>query len=258
MEKAKTKLHEVNLSQEFDCVYLLPISDLHIGDKHCNFDKLYRYLDWVKQTPNAYLLLNGDILNAGIKMSVTNVYDEEMNPNEQIKLAVKLFEPVKDRILAMVAGNHERRIYRETGVDVVEIIANQLGVYYAGDEAFLKIRFGKNEHGKPLAYVIYMTHGWGGGRTAGSKVNNLQKLSEIVLADIYIASHTHFMTAHQDVYLVPDKQNNNIMKIKRTYVSSGAFLERGGYAAQKGYPPAKLGSPRIRLDGKKKDVHVSI
>ncbi len=66
------------------------------------------------------------------------------------------------------------------------------------------------------------------------------------------------MTVHQDRIFVPDKRNNKVEDMKRTFVSSGAFLERGGYAVQKGYSPAKLGSPRLRLDGRKKDVHCSI
>lgn len=252
------KLHEIKLSEEFKSIYLLPISDLHIGDPHCNLDKFYRYRKWVEETPNAYVLVNGDIMNTAIKASVSDVYSETLNATEQIKLAEKIFAPIKDRILAVTKGNHENRIYKETGVDTVEVLCSKLGVYYAGDEAFLKICFGKNEHNKRQAYIVYMTHGWGAGRTAGAKVNNLQKLSDIVLADLYIASHTHFMTTHQDIYLVPDPRNNNIMQVKRTFVSSGAFLDRGGYAAQKGYPAAKLGSPRVRLEARRKDVHVSI
>ena len=252
------KLHECNLEIEQECIYLLPISDLHLGDPSCNIDKLYRYRDWIAKTENAYVLLNGDICNTAIKSSVSDVYSETLNVNEQIKLTAKVFEPIKDRILGMTTGNHERRIQKETGVDISEVIASQLGIYYAGDEAFLKISFGKNEHNNPVVYTVYMTHGWGAGRTPGSKVNNLQKLSDIVLADVYIASHTHLMTAHQDVYLVPEVRSGNIREVKRTFASSGAFLDRGGYGVQKGYPAAKLGSPRLRLDAHKRDVHVSI
>lgn len=126
----------------------------------------------------------------------------------------------------MVSGNHEHRIRKESSIDITEVIASHLGVYYAGDEAFLKLKFGKNEKGDPVVYTIYMTHGWGAGRTPGSKV--------------------------------PDVRSGNINEMKRTFASSGAFLDRGGYGVQKGYPAAKLGSPRLRLDGRRRDVHVSI
>lgn len=251
-------LHEIILSRDFDCIYLIPISDLHLGDPHCNLEKFYGYQKWIEGTPNAYVLLNGDIMNTATKGSVSDVYAETIPPKEQVKLAEKLFTPIKDKILAMTSGNHERRIYKDSGYDISETLAEKIGAYYSPDEVFLKLKFGKDAHAKPVTYTLYMTHGWGSGRTAGAKVNNLQKLSDIVLADIYIASHTHFMTAHQDIYFVPDEHNKRVRQIKRTYVSSGAFLDRGGYGVQKGYPGAKLGSPRLRLDGRRKDCHVSI
>ena len=66
------------------------------------------------------------------------------------------------------------------------------------------------------------------------------------------------MTAHQDSYLTPDIRTNKLNELKRTFASSGSFLRRGGYAITHGYPHSKLGSPKIILDGKRKDVHVSI
>jgi hypothetical protein len=94
------KIHTVDLSPEFKHIYIIPISDLHLGDPHVNFDKFYGYRKWIQDNPNAFVLLNGDIMNTAIKSSVSNCYEETMRPKEQLKLAVKLFEPIKDRILA--------------------------------------------------------------------------------------------------------------------------------------------------------------
>lgn len=255
------RIHEVDLGN-LESAYIIPISDMHIGDPMFDAEKFFGYRQWIQDTPNAYIVLNGDILNTAIKNSVSDIYSEVLSPKEALETAVKIFTPVKDRILCIVGGNHERRIYKETGMDITEILASKLGVHYAGDECYLKIKIGKavgkHGNGKPIIYTCYQTHGWGAGRTAGAKVNNLAKMADIVLADIYIASHTHFMTGHQDVYMIPDKSSNKLVEVKRTYVSSGAFLKRGGYAVTKGYPHSKLGSPRIRLNGTKKDVHLSI
>jgi hypothetical protein len=252
------KLKEIVLG-DHPFIYLIPISDMHIGDPNFNEEKFLGYREWVLETPEAYVILNGDIMNSTIKDSVGDIYHETMNPQDQLRYAKKVFEPIKDRILAIVRGNHELRIAKSTGIDTSEILAAYLGVWYAGDEAFIKLKFGHREtNQKPMTYTVYCTHGWGAGRTAGGKVNNLQKLGDIVIADVYIASHTHFMTAHQDVIYIPDERNNKITPKKRTFVSSGAFLDRGGYAIQKGYPPCKMGSPRLRLDGARKDVHASL
>lgn len=235
---------------------------MHIGDLNFDSEKFFAYRKWIEETPNAYVILNGDIMNTAIKTSVSDIYAETLNPKDALATAEKLFLPIKDRILAIVGGNHERRIYKDVGLDSSEFLAAKLGVHYAGDEVYLKIRFGRKtgdcRNNKPVVYSVYATHGWGAGRTAGAKVNNLQRMATICLADIYIASHTHFMTAHQDTYAVPDLRNNKMILHKRTFASSGAFLKRGGYAITHGYPHSKLGTVRLRLDGTRHDVHVSL
>lgn len=256
------KIHQVELGRDLTHIYLLPVSDLHVGDYNFDAEKFFRYRQWILDTKNAYIILNGDIMNTATKSSVSDIYAETMNPKEALATAEKIFTPIKDRILAIVGGNHERRIYKDVGLDASEFLASKLGVLYAGDEVYLKIKFGKSRghgtNGKPIVYTVYATHGFGAGRTIGSKVNSLHRLSEIVLADCYIFSHVHTMTAHQDIYKVPDIRANKLIDVKRTFASSGSFLKRGGYAVTHGYPHGKLGTVRIRLDGTRKDCHVSL
>jgi len=72
-----------------------------------------------------------------------------MSPQEQIKKAVELFSPVKDKILGVVNGNHERRISKVAGIDITEVMADKLGVRYAGDEFCIKLRFGRKPTRNP-------------------------------------------------------------------------------------------------------------
>lgn len=251
------EIHQVDLLKH-DSIYIIPISDTHIGDKLFNEAKLVSYIEWVKDTPNARIILLGDIMNTATKESVSDSYSETMSPNEQLKYAQQLFEPVKDKILAATDGNHERRVTKSTSINMVEILSNHLGCYYRPDGLFIKFRVGKQANGKPVVYTLYATHGFGGGKKPGGKANNLQSLSQIVLSDIYCMSHVHQQMTFQDIYYVPDIRTNEVNAVKRTYVMSGSFLGWGGYAEQMGFPPSKIGTPRIRLDGTRKDVHVSI
>lgn len=252
------KIWTADLPEEYTHAYIIPIGDIHIGDPHFNEQKLIKYLNWITETPEARIILVGDIMNTATKDSVSDSYHETMNPNEQLRYATKLFEPVKDRIIAITDGNHERRIQKSTSIDTTEILAQNLGAHYEPDGIMLKIRFGKDKHLNKLVYTIYATHGFGGGKKPGGKANNLQSLANIVLADCYIMAHIHWMTTFQDIYFVPDTRTNEVKEVKRTFVSSGSFVGWGGYAQWQGFPAAKLGTPRIRLDGYKKDVHVSI
>ena len=44
---------------------------------------------------------------------------------EQIQQAVELFGPVKDKILAITTGNHERRTYNKEGIDLIDVYKRQ-------------------------------------------------------------------------------------------------------------------------------------
>ena len=258
MSDIVARFHSVELPRDLTSAYIVPIGDLHFGDPHCDVDKVKRYLAWVAERDNAFILLNGDLANIAIASSVSDTYSETVPVREQRKFLVKLLEPVADRILGMTGGNHEHRITKETGDDITEIIATILGVPYFEDEMWLKVSLGTGRNGKRVAYSIYMTHGFGGGRRPGGKANNLETVAEISGCDVVITSHTHTMMALPLVKFVPDLQNNCVREVKQVAVSTGGYLKRGGYAARFGYKPVKIGSPRIRLDGTRKDAHVSV
>lgn len=243
---------------EIDYAYIVPISDLHIGDPLFNEEKFKSFVNWILNEPNAYVVLIGDLLDCATKDSVGDVYSATMTVQEAKKYAVKLLEPVKDRILAVVAGNHERRIWKSTGSDVTEDISLILGVPYDPHGILLNVKVGKYRNNGRLNYTIYVTHGTGASRTIGSKANVLKRASDIVLADIYIIGHIHFTMTFPDYYFVPDVRHRRVEKVKRLYVSVGGFLEWGGYSEDAMLAPTKTGTVRVRLSGERKDYHASV
>lgn len=251
-------MHTIDLPQDQECVYLIPISDTHIGDPLFDEEKLQGYINWVAERPNAYIILLGDILNTATKDGLSDIYREQIKIPEACEKVWKLFEPVKDRVLAWVEGNHERRLYKQVGGYLGQLVCSKYNWLFCPDYVFLKLRLGKGKNGKPLAYTIYGIHGWGGGRTSGAKVNKLEQLGNVCLVDIYLMAHQHESCFSQNIYFVPDTRNNHILEVKRTFVSSGCFLKYGDYGLRAGYKPNKLGSPRLRLDGQRRDVHCSM
>lgn len=247
-----------DLPADLDCIYLLGVSDLHVGAPEHDAVYTENLLRWVKETPNAYLLLNGDLANCATKSSKSDVYEETMSPNEQRKYLSKLFVPIKDRVLGLTEGNHEQRIRRDTSIDICQDLAEALDCPYGREALLLQVRLGQGRNKKPLSYLIYATHGWSAARTAGGKVNMGVSLPNIVFADCYIVGHTHTKYVYEKIYLMPDEQNRKVRRVKQIIASSGSILDYGGYAVGKGYPPGAKGIPRIRLDGKRKDVHASI
>ena len=136
-------------------VHIIPISDLHIGDKAFNKEsekKVKGYIEWVKKTPNARIFLLGDILNCATRESKTNPFDQTMDLKEQIAAAVKLFEPVKDKIIGAVDGNHESvscysQVVTKEGFKKVSEVTKE-------DElAQFDINTGEISFAKPLEFV---------------------------------------------------------------------------------------------------------
>lgn len=249
-------LHEENLG-DYDFIELLPIADAHIGSPYFNEQKLMEDIKWLGEEDNRFALINGDIMDCATIHSVSNSYESNYTPHGELKYARKLFKPVKDKILTAVMGNHERRIYRNDSVDLMEELAFSLDTFYVQEGLVLKLRFGKrSSNGKRQVYTIYHTHGFTGSRTIGGKMNRLEKLRKIVVADVYIVSHSHQRGNFPKEIFMPDLRNNKITKKYQQFINTGAYLDYGGYGQTKAYDPTPLGSPYLRFYGKEKKIEV--
>lgn len=241
----------------FDQLQILPLADLHLGDIHSDGKKINEWLAYIKDTPNCYTILNGDLMNTAIKSSVSDTYLETLTPMEQLKQCVKLFEPIKEKILLITQGNHEVRITKNDSIDVTELFATQLGIgdRYSPASAMLFISFGRqnsDNHNRPVLYTIFCNHGSGaGGRLEGGKINRLVQLANIVDADCYVHSHTHVPAIVRNSYYRVDTRHCNIVKVDRLFVNTSSTLEYGGYGEFFAFKPNSLETPLIILDGHK-------
>lgn len=259
---------KVTLPRELENVLLVAIADPHIGDPRSDIALLRERIEYVKNHENAYVILNGDILNNAVRSGVSDIYGEKCSPMEALESVVNLFAPIKDRILVYNDGNHEARSYKDSGLQIGRFVASELGIgdRYSAEGSYIFLRFGKMSNGfkessgsgevRRLCYTIYCSHGDGGGRKEGAKAIRLADMATIADADIYIMSHTHLpLTMKQNYYRV-DVRNSQVSPVEKTFVNTGAYLHYGGYAERKMYKPASLATPFILLDGKKKKVDV--
>ena len=236
-----------------------PMGDLHIGDRSSDFKSVMERIERIEKTPNLYCTLGGDLMDAAVSSSVGDTYGANLQPMEQLKQCVKIFEPIKNKILAVLPGNHENRIYKSDGLDLTEIMCAQLGIpeRYSPTTAFLFIRFGKNAsegHGRPQLYTAYVTHGSGGGRKEGGKINRLADLACICDADIYIHHHTHLPLVFKESFFRVSSSNSSVAQVEKMFVNTAASLNYDGYGDKQGYKPPSKRSPVIYLDGTKRDM----
>jgi predicted phosphodiesterase len=246
---------KVELDKSLDSIEIYTLADWHIGDKYCNISEIKNTLNYIKDTPNAYAILNGDLMNNATKQSVSDCYAEEMKPQEQLQNLCDLIEPIKDKVLFITQGNHEARTYKTDGIDLTAIMAKQLGIYdkYARVGGVLFLRFGEDrKHHRRMCYTFYITHGSGGGKKEGGKANGLCDLASIVDTDIYIHAHTHLPMVIKENFFRIDTSNSCVTEAEKLFVNSAATLSYGGYGQQFKFKPANTTSPIIYLDGHKK------
>lgn len=240
-----------------------PLADLHIGDACCDFKLIMERIEHIKNTQNAYCILDGDMMDTAIASSIGDTYGANLQPMEQLKQCVKIFEPIKDKILAVLPGNHENRVYKSDGLDLTAIMCGQLGIpeKYSATTALLFIRFGKERiknHGRPQLYTVYVTHGSGGGRREGGKVNRLADLASIVDADIYIHAHTHLPLIMKESFFRVSGSNSSVALVDKLFVNTSASLNYGGYGDKAGFKPASKCSPVIYLEGLKHNMYAKL
>ena len=221
-------------------------------------------IEYIKNNANAYCILNGDLINNATKTSVSDIYSENLMPMEQLQTCVDLLEPIKDKILSICTGNHEARTYRKEGIDITRLTAAQLGIAdkYAAEGALLFLRLGETSclketsgsgKNRKICYVIYHTHGSGGGRKEGAKAIRLADMASIVDADIYIHSHTHLPMIMKQAFYRTDVRNSTSAITDKLFVNTGATLNYGGYSQTFEFKPVGKTTPVIYLNGKRKE-----
>lgn len=259
------KVIKADLPQTLDTIQIHTFADEHIGDMHCDMQRLQERINYVANTENAYCILNGDILDYASRSSIGDIETREFNIMGQLEKAVELFSPIKEKIICITNGNHEARGYRKEGIDMSKMIAMQLGIehLYSPTSAFVFLRFGTaiqthaRKNPKTL-YKLYVNHGSGGGRKEGAKAIRLADMASICDADIYIHSHTHLPMIMKQGFFRVDNGNSSVKNVTKLFVNTASNLDYGGYGASQEYKPNSKDTPVIFLSGKKREMKATL
>lgn len=257
------KVIKVDLSQDLKQIELHTFADEHIGDAHCDMARLKERIKYISETPNAYCIMNGDILDNASRSSIGDIETRELNIMGQIQQGVDLFTPIKDKILCITNGNHENRAYRKEGIDISKLVAAQLGLldYYSPTSALLFLRFGKlssHDNFRRVLYTLYCNHGSGGGRKEGAKAIRLADMSSIVDADIYVHSHTHLGMIMKQGFFRTDLKSSSVQNVTKLFVNTSSNLSYGGYGEAQEFKPNSKDTPVIYLNGCKKEMYAKL
>jgi UDP-2,3-diacylglucosamine pyrophosphatase LpxH len=236
---------QADIKDSVDEIVIFPIGDLHIGSPHFDRKILDRHLKEIDNTPNARIILMGDLAEMSTKTSVgAGVYEQDQNGQQQMMLASSIFYPYKNIIDCIVGGNHEERIRKDSGFDLTLYFAQMMGLEskYANYQGVVKYVV------KQRNFNVSVWHGAGGGSTSGGAMNRLMKQSLTVFADIYLMGHVHQRQASSKQVYVPDVRNNKIDLMQQYFIVTGSALtHETSYAEMAGFAPSNVGFPKITL-----------
>jgi predicted phosphodiesterase len=237
-------------------VTVYPLADIHLGSEECDIVAFSELVNQIAGEERSYAVLAGDLIDNGVKSSVTNVYRQTMRPSEQKRQMAELLKPIRDKILCILPGNHERRSSKEDDDCPAYDIASKLDLedVYRENAAFIRIGLGKRiNNGKEYTYNLAVLHGSGGGMYAGSGINKtdafLQSMDGI---DILITAHTHKPSALRGSKLIFDQCNHRMIQRTTLNMCAGSWLSYCGYPMQKFLRPvAEPGGNKLLLYGTK-------
>lgn len=224
-------------------VIIAPLFDIHYGHSTHNFEKFMGYIRWIKETPNVYAILGGDIMENAVDDGRGMTYDQSENPQTQLDRMTEILSTIAHKILVSTPGNHEARTEKKTGIDVAKVLAERLKVPYFNGPVTMSIM------ANTYKWTFYIFHGFGNSQTKGGKMNMASRPKGWTgMINFFVSGHTHDCIAESETAIMEDPINCRLLFLKQWTVVSQAFLGwYGSYAYKAGYKPPAQGGVSMEL-----------
>lgn len=204
-------------------VYILPLSDLHIGSQQFNEDYFQYALDTIDSIQqNKRIYLCGDLLESASKQIGNASFCTNMTLEDQIDYAIKVLKPYKKDLVFSCIGNHEQRLVKDFDLDINKIISRALNIPY-GNQVLDQF----NINGEP--FTVWAAHGKGSSAHHHTAQSKMIRDTNHIAADLMMVGHNHrcdhFTTPGFKIGLEGQREIQ-----RRHYVFTGSFLRYNGYA----------------------------
>ena len=260
---------------------LFHFGDLHDGSVLSSSRAFSKLMDMMNSEYDGcsanYGIDGGDMIEA-IMVDDSRFSPEKLSeplPLEQMEQAIKKREPIKNKLLAILMGNHERKLWRFG--DITEKVCEKLGVPYGTYTA----KFTFQDSNGNLIFKVYETHGFKGIISTADDPKRRRTNMELILkrhlkfkaADcaVMIKHHTHKLLVCKpdaDLFLYDDgkeikqsytgwgQSEQYIHPDARWYGNAGSFLRLfgkgiSGYAEIFELDPVELGFLITKVRNKK-------
>jgi hypothetical protein len=225
------------------------MGDFHLGSGDFSLGQYLQYVKYLLGHPEMKVVGMGDYLEMGSLARFES--SEKLKPQIQLLDVVRILEPIKDRIILLLEGNHEERFWGASkGADTLtKSIADALRITplmpgpERGQLFVVKVTDGKEAR----YYSIYAMHG-----SSGAVANKSYQLSKIfgnIHTSLAVHGHNHQIFRDHRTYYGVAKVNNKFCLTchEQHWLTTGCFVKNLGYAEKKSYPVSKIGAPIVRF-----------
>ena len=224
-----------NTPLEFDEIEIYPIHDLHYGNRQFNLDKWKKLKEEILSQPNRYCVMVGDMMEMAIPGSKSDVFHQTVPPDAQKEWVAYEMGELKDRINAVVSGNHEHnRATKICGLYPLYDACCWAKIQDRYRENFAVVDIGVGNRGgsdkRQYHYVGFLTH-------KARDMKNWSTVDTLEGFDFLVYGHDHDPKEHSRAHLVYDSKNKNVITKQIETVNAGSFLKYGDYAARAAYRP---------------------
>lgn len=228
------------------------LGDVHYGSPQFDHVRFHKMLAYCLKSGSQVLLM-GDMLETATRYSVgAGVYEQESNPECQHETMTDWLRPLAEngQIIGAHTGNHEERIYKETGINITKAMCRELKIPYLGDACWNQFKVGGE------TYSIYSLHGRTGSRFDGTALLALERISTSFFADMVCCGHVH--KCINSIVLMQKVVSGRVVEHKKHLLITGAYLKYdGGYGQTLGLPISKLGSPTAKFYANRHDISIT-
>lgn len=234
------------LGLEDSLIRLYPMPCMHLGAAQCDMKFIEQHVRRIKDDPNGRWIYMGDGGECVTKNSKGGIYEQLLSPQLQVEALLDVFEPIRDKGLFGVRGNHGHRVYKETGLSFDHTLCSRLGIPYMGVAAFANMTVNRS------SYDMYFHHGSDSGSSLRAKISAAEQFARFIDADAIFTAHSHVAMKLTPAALlgVDNIGQKTRTKMRAQYICGCAYDSRTGYAEDKGYSPLLPAYLSVEFDGR--------
>lgn len=265
---------EIITNQLTDEWRLYVIGDVHIGAFNCAESHLKQYIQYIKNDEQSLWVGGGDYCDCvtpgdAKRFDVSSLPDwmltggpvtireqlRDMAKQERERF-IELVEPIRNKCIGLLEGNHEHSLMQYAHNGHHYLMCDELDVPNLTDTAMIRLNFRKQSGNGGASILLFIVHGWGGGRTAGAEPNHLDRLRKIAEADIFLRGHSHIFDIEpiQIKLYIPRKGAlpDELMQHEVHSANWGCWLKSYAvgpptYDSRANYPPRPLRALQVEI-----------